>query len=174
MLSLELAGALLEKAGYNIHFDTKENQMIFEDPNVYGFIALFDDVPSILRSWRTAQDKFVRANTPALSRVPSKAWNIYAIFIARDECSPEDISEFLDIEEDLRGARKIARAGVRTESSLNDALAPIFPLRLSLAIDNTTAQDRLRNDPSVGSRLLQILDYDGSEASLVAFFEEAE
>ena len=174
MLTLEIARSVLENAGYDTHLDTKRPQLIFEDPNIFGFVSFFDDIPSILTSWRSEQDRFVRANTPALSRVPTKAWNIYAIFITKDDCTDENLTALLNIEEDLQGARKIVGAGVRTESTLTEALAPILPLRSAFTVDNSTPQDRLLNDPSVGPRLLSLLEDKASDVSLAAFFEEVE
>jgi hypothetical protein len=155
---LEAARSVLEEANYRtsaVH--APENQFAFEDATVYGFVSVGDPV-SIVNHWQGIQDGFIRRHLDSFSRVPAKAWNVYAVFLCHAPCPDGLRYDFELIEEDFRGARKIARSGIRHRQGLVTALAPLLPLRFVPPMERVDFEDRLSEDSSVDPEVWRLVE----------------
>jgi hypothetical protein len=159
MQIIETARGILESGGYETATSNSlQDGFLFEDANVYGFLAALT-ADAILGSWEERQDAFVRQQSAMLSRVPSKAWNVYAVFLTSDNCTRQLRQSFASIEEDFRSARKIARCGIRTRDALQRALAPLLPLQYAQPIAEANTRDRLSNDPAISQQLREMIEH---------------
>jgi hypothetical protein len=155
---IDTARGILESAGYETGMSISvADGFVFEDANVYGFLATLP-ADAILNGWEERQDSFVRQQAAVLSRVPSKAWNVYAVFLTSDNCTAQLKQAFASIEEDFRSARKIVRCGVRTRDALQRALAPLLPLQYAQPIAAVDIRSRVTNDPAISQDLREMIE----------------
>jgi hypothetical protein len=158
MSLLERTRSLLEDAGYDSSAaGMPADQFAFEDDNVYGFVAVLPSVARLMDGWERLQDDFIQRNSHSLNSVPEKAWNVYAVFLTEDDPDEEMRRRLLGIEEDFRGARKIARSGVRAHN-LAAALAPLLPVRIGGTGQGELIAARIRQSPAVGEALANALE----------------
>lgn len=165
---LETARSILEGAEYSTTIvGATGTQFIFEDTNVYGFVTVAEPL-TISQTWEALQDTFLRKQASVLSKVPEKAWNLYAVFLSGDPC-PDDLTHIVDsIEEDFRGTRKIARCGLDSRDSIEVALAPLLPLKHARPLAIMDLQDRLTTDPGVDHHLKTLLESGMDTKQIVA------
>jgi hypothetical protein len=158
MQILETARGVLEAAGYDTSVSSAiDGGFVFEDANVYGFCTA-QDASVILSRWESVQNSFVRQQSGVLSRVPTKAWNVYGVYLSADEVSPEMRQELNLIEEDFRSIRKIARCGITTRDAVEAALAPLLPLRYAGTLSPVDTRHRIQQDVSMPSHLLDMVE----------------
>ena len=115
----------------------------FEDISVLGHVHVLDAADEILANWQVIQDDFLRANASRFMRDTTKAWNLYTILLTSETPAPNVAARLFAVEDDFRGTRKIARAGVVSREDVMSALAPILPLNNVLAVGLVDAKQRL-------------------------------
>ena len=115
----------------------------FEDVSIMGRIHVVESVAALLNDWERLQDEFLRDHADHFSRDPTKAWNLYSVFLAVSAPDEAEKAKLFVVEENFRGTRKIARAGIGRREDLERALAPILPLQNVLSIGTTDATRRL-------------------------------
>ena len=103
--------------------------LYFEDSTIMGHVHIFTSPNDLVRTWEPLQDDFLQRNASRLLLDQTKAWNLYTILLATEPAPPASVGTLFSIEDDFRGTRKIARAGVITKGDIEAALAPILPLR---------------------------------------------
>lgn len=136
--------AALTSAGYRTFVPMPHaDSLYFEDDSVLGVLYELRSVDDVLNQWETLQDAFLRDNAIKLGTAPTKAWNSYAVFLTSDSHTQDVASKLFAIEEDFRGARKIARAGVKSRQDVDLALAPLLPLRRLLSLTSEDLRGRL-------------------------------
>jgi hypothetical protein len=124
------AESILRSSGFRIaRAGALGDTVIFEDETVIGFVAIHLSGEEIVARWRDQQDLFLRTNAAQLRRDPSKAWNVYAVFLTAAPVD-ERAWEMLGIETDVNATRKIVRGGIITRADAVQALAPILPLAI--------------------------------------------
>ena len=102
--------------------------LYFEDSTIMGQVHVLASAAEIVDTWESLQDNFLRRNASRLLVDTTKAWNLYTVLLA-SHAPPIDLARALfSLEDDFRGTRKIARAGVLTKRDIAAALAPILPL----------------------------------------------
>lgn len=173
MSVLERARSLLEEADYDTTAaGLPGDRFVFEDENIFGVVAVFSGTDDLIAGWERLQDDFIGRNSGSLNAVPEKAWNIYAIFLTEDGADEEEKRRLLQIEEDFRGARKIARSGVRPHN-LDAALAPLLPVRPGGTRSGQSISARIRQSPAVNQSLAEALESDAAVDRLRDLFMEA-
>jgi len=151
---IEETGALLRQAGFKISVPpaTSGTVLYFEDANVLGFAKQFSSATELLGSWESEQDGFLRRHSSALRAEPAKAWNVYSVLLCSVACPSELRTAFEAIEEDFRGSRKIARAGLMSPSDVERALLPLLPIRATVVLQTQDplllVRERLRDTPA--------------------------
>ncbi len=129
MRVLDDASFLLGGAGYlTIRPSDADYLLQFEDPNVLGFVAAYENITALLQDWKDQESTFLRRHAERLRLDPVKAWNVYAIFLTADAMDDSMPTKLAAIEEDLQATRKIARAGVVSRADVYRALAPLLPV----------------------------------------------
>ncbi len=158
MQLLESARGALEAAGYLTSSSTgQDRQFTFEDANVFGFVRAFAAVGELIETWERTQDSFTRQSITELTRVPAKALNVYAVFLTPDQPTRAQRTSLVQIEEDFRSARKIARAGTVTREDLEAALTPLLPLRRVSPLVLEDVVSRLKADSAITPKVLGLL-----------------
>jgi hypothetical protein len=138
------ARRLLDGAGYATRVASSVDSLIFEDDSLFGFVWVAPDVRSILESWHEKQAAFLRDRDQQLQKSRGKSWNIYSVFLAESDPSPSDENSLALIEEDFRGTRKLARAGLHTTSQATRALLPLIPLQNLVVLGEEDTMIRLK------------------------------
>lgn len=135
---------MLEAAGFATRSPSAtSDRFYFEDSLLIGAVIEHVTVESMIRRWEQEQDSFLGECSPVLQTSPLKAWNIYTVHLTPTALSPDQSSKLFEIEEDFRGTRKIARAGVQTKEALQSALLPILPIQTAVALSHENLSDRL-------------------------------
>lgn len=150
---------ILEKAGYNIQQINKyDESLLFEDDCLLGLIAIHNNLDDILAKWEEKQDYFLNHYASKLRNEPYKAWNAYSIFLTQEKASPEIRKKIFDIEEDLRGTRKIIGDSIKTGDELVRCLLPLLPIQKIVKLDFELSSNRLQkklNYPQILNDLSQ-------------------
>ncbi len=132
--------SLLEAAGYRTALPEPDSTHLhFEDANILGVLHILPSAELLLSTWRNLQDEFLRKNASHLLADPIKAWNCYCIFLTSMPCPLGGLSTLFAIEDDFRGTRKIVRSSISTRRDVDNALAPLLPIRhlLTFAAENS-------------------------------------
>ena len=152
---------ILEKAGYNIRqADKSEENILFEDDCLLGFVSIHNSLNDIITNWEEIQDHFLENNASKLRNEPYKAWNAYSVFLTQEKASPEIRKIIFDIEEDLRGTRKIIGDSINTGDELTRCLLPLLPVQKIVKLDFERSPNRLQgrlNNPQILNDLSQDL-----------------
>ena len=141
--------AALHAAGYDTLMLRPDSAVLyFEDDSIMGHVHVVESAEEILDRWESIQDEFLRSNAPRFLRDPLKAWNIYTVLVTAAPHTQRTATALLSVEDDMRGTRKIVRAGVVTKQDVLGALAPILPLRNVSTVSpvnlTTRLEERLR------------------------------
>lgn len=142
---VETARIVLEKAGYATSTATQPDSFYFEDDSLFGMVWAAPSAPEILANWEDRQDSFLRGRDLELRRSGEKSWNAYTVFLTEAAASREDERELSNVEENFRGTRKVACAGVQpTTHAVTKALLPLLPIVNTAQLGETDALARLR------------------------------
>ena len=138
----------LSDAGYSIGIlDTFDGTVTtFENDTVLGFVLHYPDAADLIEKWNTASARVLDNAQFALRQAGTKAWNAYLVLLA-DAAGDYGQNIMLgNIEEDLVGTRKIARAGVAAPDVLRNALMPLLSIQNAPRLETVdmVAEIRLR------------------------------
>lgn len=135
---------LLARAGYSVApAPSDATALDFEDLASLGRVFIFPSGRELAEGWKSRQDQFLAENAAHFRRDPLKAWNLYTVFLSPAPCSTETTRLLFAMEEDFRGTRKIARAGLTGRDDIELALAPLLPLRNLRVVGIEDATSRL-------------------------------
>lgn len=154
------ARSILEKANYQTHAQNLSSDVFyFEDFSILGFVKVCETIESLINGWESSQDSFLKEHALRLRSEPNKAWNVYSVFLSTQECPDHKKSKLFEIEEDFRGARKIARAGIKTRQDLQLSLLPLLPMKNLMSLKTEDVEERLRKrlSPDGDSPLLELI-----------------
>jgi hypothetical protein len=157
---MHYARAVLEEAKYDtFEQSTTEDVFYFEDNSVLGFVKNCESVDTILSSWESIQDSFLRRYALRLRSETNKSWNVYSIYLSKDECSEEQKRKVFEIEENFRSTRKLVRTGIKSRSDIRNALLPLLPIQNLLSLRTEDIEQRLRErlSPDGSNPLVELL-----------------
>jgi len=157
---IHYARAILEEANYETFEQSpSRNVFYFEDNSVLGFVKDCEDVSTILSSWESIQDSYLKEYTLRLRSETNKSWNVYSVYLSQSECSKEQRQKICEIEENFRGTRKIVRTGINSRSDIRKALLPFLPIQnlLSLRTEDIELRLRERLSPDGSNPLVELL-----------------
>lgn len=167
----------LSKAGYSLdNLETPEGTITtFENNTILGFVLYYQDAATLILSWNISSMRILDNARISLRKAGAKAWNAYLILLA-DE--PGDYGQNVilgNIEEDLVGTRKIARAGVATSKNLRDALMPLLDVQNAPRLDKVdmVAEIKLRTS-ELPKNLVKGFLSDASDSVLFRLLEQKE
>lgn len=134
----------MDVSGFSVHAPRPDvATLLFEDISIMGFVHVAASAETIVLDWQSIQDSFLKQNASRFMQDPTKAWNVYSVLLTSEPASSESAAALFSIEEDFRGTRKVARAGVVSREDVIGALAPIIPLRNVLSMGLVDARQRL-------------------------------
>jgi hypothetical protein len=107
----------------------------FESDTVIGFVLAYNTVAALVEGWRAASETLVGSQSELLGAAGPKAWNTYLVLLSHDDANFGEALALGQIEEDLEGMRKIARAGVRGPAATESALLPLLPFRAAPVLE---------------------------------------
>lgn len=164
---------LLESAGFTTFRPGPASQILhFEDISLMGQVHVLESAAAIVDSWERLQDEFLRQNASRFLRDATKAWNLYTVLLTAQPADEHMSAGLFKIEEDFRGTRKIARAGVASRDDVSAALAPVLPLQHLLLVRLADAKLRLQDRLSASHPgLSAVASSSGAEAIADALLE---
>jgi hypothetical protein len=139
------ARRLLEGSKYRTFSASSRDVFYFEDSSLLGFVWIASSPRVVLEQWRRLQDLFLHEQDLQLRQSKDKSWNAYSVLLTEPDVSNEYANEFLKLEEDFRGTRKIAKAGVHTTSQLTRALLPLLAIQNLVELERDDSKERLRS-----------------------------
>jgi hypothetical protein len=145
---MNLAGEarrLLESSKYRTYPGANEDIFYFEDSSLLGFVWIASNPEELVKEWQRVQDTFLGEKDPQLRNSKDKSWNAYSVLLTESDVSGEQAHALLRIEEDFRGTRKIARAGLRTAGQLMKALLPLLAIQNLVELERDDSKERLRS-----------------------------
>lgn len=154
---LATARAELERSRYFVV--SREDQLLFENDTLMGFVRSALTVNELLGSWESWEQRFLGESAMAIRRAGVKAWNLYAIFLTMEPASEKDKSAIADIEENFESTRKVVQAGVVSAEDVRRALYPLLPLQNRSLMEDVDPIARLQPHlpPSFPREMLDIL-----------------
>lgn len=166
---------MLENAGFSVQVNSANNRrmLAFEDGTVLGFLLVYESPAALISQWQADGDEAVSEFQFALRRAGKKAWNTYLVLLSG---SPSDFAQSVAIsaiEEDLRGTRKLARAGVNSTEAVHSALLPLLPIANAPKLDAVDMRAEIRERTTeLPARLVQAFLSDAEESLVIQAFEE--
>lgn len=103
--------------------------LLIEDATTVGLVIAYPDAETLADNWSAESTAALRRHSLALRRAGQKAWNAYIVLLAGGTLTDSGSIALAAIEEDLAGARKIARGGIVETVHLRDALLSLLPLQ---------------------------------------------
>jgi hypothetical protein len=142
MRIVEEARNILEKYRYTAS-RLREDMLQFEDETLLGFIC---ELPlrTIIESWSSRQDEFLRRNAIVLRHSALKAWNLYSVFLSSDVPDENDRRALIKIEEDFRASRKVVHTAIQTVTDVTRALYPFIPIQNIASLEESDSLHKLR------------------------------
>lgn len=143
---LESGSSLLSEAGYSTETIDLGGRtaVIFENETVIGFVWSFDTPAALIDNWADVSDATIEHHQLGLRRAGRKAWNTYIVLLATGEADYAQLSMLSEIEENLVGTRKIARAGVEGLPDVKIALLPLLPLQSAPKLETVDMPSEIR------------------------------
>ncbi|HTG36319.1 MAG TPA: hypothetical protein VLB76_25655 [Thermoanaerobaculia bacterium] len=147
--------------------------LAFEDATVLGFILTYNDPAQLLARWSADATALISENQIGLRRAQYKAWNTYTVFISSAVATYGEMVALSNVEENLTGTRKIARAGIRDGAELRAALLPLLPIQNAPRLEaiDMMAEIKLRTT-ELPARAIQAFLSGAQESSVVQVLEE--
>jgi hypothetical protein len=160
------------------HYTTSrlgEDMLQFEDETLLGFIC---ELPlrTIVESWSSIQDEFLKRNAIVLRHSALKAWNLYSVFLSPDAPDEDDRRALVTIEEDFRASRKVVHTGIQTVTDVTRALYPFIPIQNIASLEESDSLHKLRGRLSELPRAavdLLLNERVSDEQSILKRFQEA-
>jgi hypothetical protein len=173
VLNLEAVAAVLDAASIRVGAVQEGDVLHFEDSTIVGFVSLHPTVADLVTRWEKITSRFLNQYAAELRTAPIKAWNAYSIFLTGDNARTEDRKSLSLIEEDFRGSRKIAKAGVTTNLDIVHGLLPILPIQTAIKLPPEDVGGRIMRRLAVSDELKRML-FSSSTATEVlrAFLEK--
>ena len=172
---LALSEEVLREAGFAIRKISVAGRpaIAFENPTSLGFVFAYDTPSEILATWSQDADTAVSAHQLVLRRARQKAWNAYAVFLAREAADYVAAAALSAIEEDLVGTRKIARAGVLDSADVRAALLPLLPLQSAPLLQAVDFVEEIRQRTTeLPSRAVDAFLSSADDSVVIQVFEE--
>ena len=167
--------AQLSASGYSVGaLETPDGAVtIFENDTILGFVLHYSDPATLLRDWRTNSVRMFDHAQFTLRHADTKAWNAYLLLLADAPGTYGENIALANIEEDLVGTRKIARAGVGIADELRHALTPLLPLQAAPRLEavDMPAEIKLRTS-ELAPALVDGFLSNAAEAVLLQMLEE--
>lgn len=136
--------SILEIEGYSTRL-ISENKLIFEDESLCGFISVQDTIQTILETWETIQNDFVKEKTNHLREDISKAFNLYSIFLTSDNIQKYK-PQIINIQEDFKSSRKIVGYGINTTQDIKRILLPLISIQKKSSIETSNFLDKIKSN----------------------------
>ena len=142
---IEIARKVLRDSDYQVRTSPDLDSILyFEDESLFGLLKIVPTAEVLIEEWKKLQQEFLQHNANKIREANQKAWNVYLILLAEAEGSDrKEKGELADIEENFQGARKIARARIRTKVYVVEALLPLLPIQRLAEITSERPLERL-------------------------------
>lgn len=171
---LDAARRLLSEAGLATDMPEDGAALSFEGETVLGFVVAYETPADLLGRWKADVAQIVDRNQVGLRRAQRKTWNAYVVLLAAEAASYSETVAMAAVEEDLTGARKVARGGASDPETLQGALIALLPLRHAPSIEavDMVAEIKVRTTELPPQGVVAFLS-GASEASILRILEEA-
>lgn len=97
----------------------------FENDLNLGFVYCYETTDNLLKNWKSNSDQLLSKYQFQLRSAGEKSWNVYSVFLSFGASGSEENTLLAQVEENLSGTRKIARA---VDPDLNGIRSGLLPL----------------------------------------------
>jgi hypothetical protein len=118
--------------------------LVFESNTILGFVFVYSTATELFSCWERDAALAIESYQLPLRRAGRKAWNTYVILLAASEATHVEAVKLSSLEEDLRGTRKIARAGVKDAEQMRIALLQLLPIQNSPRLESVDMASEIR------------------------------
>lgn len=154
--TIDAAREVLADAGFSVRElssmalapEKAGSALAFEDDTLIGFVLAYDTPAALLASWRSGSDALMLDQAELLGAAGQKAWNAYLVLLTSEEASFGEALALGQVEEDLEGLRKIARAGVVGPTAARGALLSLLPFRAAPVLEPVDMPTEIRERAS--------------------------
>ena len=168
---------LLSQAGYSVSaMDSAQGSAtMFENDTVLGFVLYYLDAETLVTNWSQDSTRVLKQAQFALRRAGEKAWNTYLVLLADEVTDYVENIILGDIEENLVGTRKIARAGASSPTELRNALLPLLAIQNPPKLEKVDMEAEIRLRTSeLSKELVDGFLSHASDAVLLQLLESSE
>jgi hypothetical protein len=146
---------------------------LFENDTILGFAILYDGAADLISRWSADADRLIVTRRFQLKAAGQKAWNAYVLLLAASKPSTAEAVTLSLIEEDLRGYRKVARAGCDDLDELNRALLPLLPVQAAPILDAVDSKLEVRQRATeISGKLLDAFLSEADEQIVLQILEQ--
>lgn len=171
---LDEAQRLLSEAGLATDMPDDGAVLSFEGETVLGFVVAYETPAELLDRWKADVAEIVGRNQVGLRRAQRKTWNAYVVLLASGAASYPQTVAMAAVEEDLTGARKIARGKASDPEALQSALIALLPLRHAPSIEAVDMRAEIKvRTTELPAHAVEAFLSGTSEASVLQILEEA-
>jgi hypothetical protein len=177
--ALDSAREVLIESGYAAHaFDfaahptQPRSALAFEDETVIGFVLEYVNPADLIAYWKSDGLRVAAGQRDALVSAEQKTWNTYLVLVAGGTATFNESLAMSQIEENLEGMRKIARAGVSSVEHARQALLPLLPIRSKSTLEPVDMPLEIRTRTSeLDPRIVEIFLARADEKAIVQLLE---
>jgi hypothetical protein len=140
------AARILGEAGFEVQSAGSDARPAhtFENDTVLGFLLAYNSPTDLVACWSKDIDHLTTLRQFQLRAAGTKAWNCYAILLARGQADQAQAAALNVIEEDLGGVRKIAKAVCENSADVVAALLPLLPVQTGAILDAVDTRAEIR------------------------------
>lgn len=129
---LEIVVRILSSAQYRVVQTVGDpGAAEFESDTILGFVATFSTGAELLDEWEPRQAHFLHAHRQSLRRNPTKACNVYSVFLTSERSTGPQAARLRRIVENFVATRKIVAHSVVSDADVRMSMAPILPLNIA-------------------------------------------
>jgi hypothetical protein len=170
MDQLNWARRLLEESGYFV--EMVQDQLVFEDQTLYGFISFPLTVRDLIDGWESVQDTFLKKYALSIRRGDLKSWNAYSVFLCAEKATEVERTILADLEENFRATRKIVKTHVLSQKDVKQALFPLLPIQHPVQLSAENLKERILERISLSPSQKEALFSDATSEELLTLVLE--
>ena len=127
----------------------------------------------LIDQWEGDMNRAISSYQFSLRRSGQKAWNLYAVFLARNLSQTNDLPPITQIEENLSSYRKIARANINDSIDVRNALLSLLPIQAAPQLEAVDLPLEIRHRATeLSQRSIDAFLSTSDEAVILQVFEE--
>lgn len=128
---IDLAQEVLKDANYDTFEADGDSYscIAFENDLCFGFAFTYSTSTELIEKWKVDSGDALSRFKFQIRNANTKSWNAYLVFLSCDVASETQLIKLSQIEENLIGARKIARCVELSSAAIRGAFLPLIGIQ---------------------------------------------